>query len=589
MLSDSLKLNQALLLVNKINISDTLEVYYQLEECFGCPLDRLRPQASLDNNLNEQQERFVIDTQHEFHLELRQLEANVTKSWCKLDDLSLNSYGRYRIDVSRSVNQMAVEFSETNLKAEQNRPLRCELNTLDSGECLMCPVAIMICILLAALVSEQIYAKFWPPNRRRPVSDSSDQDNNLGANTSEGLKAGNDRIESLDIFRGLTLAGMIFVNYGGAGYAALEHTAWDGLTLADLVFPFFIFSMGASVAITARGLLRKHQKSFHLVALRIIRRALILAMLGIFLNSKWIDYDQAKSLHLLRLTGVLQRFSVSYLIVALMYCIELKISEWTRAQSLSSVPYLSKVIGVVFELLIAVNYGAIYVYFTFFFQFDLNCPVGYIGPGGRTEGGRYANCTGGAAAWIDRLLLGPNHMYNDHEVKQVFGTEVSHDPEGILGYTTSILLTLIGLQCGKILIRARATHKQKILSLSQMAMAMAAASSLVVLIPINKRLWSLTFITVSALAAYITVILFYTLVDVYSYKQSILLRLLSSAGKNSIFLYVGHSLVHEMLPFWFPIGPQATHLELLLRLSWSTFVWILISQFMATRKLFIKV
>lgn len=637
----NLKINEALVLVNKINISNPIAVYYQLEECFGCPPDELKPRATLGDDANAQ-DQYVIGTQNNFHLELRQLDTGqppqTTKNWCSFNNVALNSYGQYRIDVSPA------KVSDYNHPKDQHKSLGCELETIDSGECLLCPLAILVCILIGIVVLEQVYARFWLSNRQRTAqsgrterklstaleSHQVDRQENEAtaddgdANTPQDLTpnvpdldmdtsasrrrssinqtTGDDnalqeevsnnafkrhRIECLDIFRGLTLAGMIFVNYGGAGYALLEHKAWNGITLADFVFPFFIFSMGASVAIAARSMFR-HQKSFYAISMKIFRRSCILALLGICLNSKWMDFDQSDGLKELRLTGVLQRFAISYLVIAMMYNIELTINRWIRAQSLTNVPYLSKLIGVLFEALAAINYIAIYVYLTFYFNYDSNCPTGYVGPGGQTEGGQYANCTGGAAAWLDRLLLGTNHLYTDHEVKQIFKTQITHDPEGILGYSTSILLTLIGLQCGKILV-GRKTHKQKILALCQWSIALGLASSLVIIIPINKRLWSLTFVTVTATAAFITIILLYVLVDIYSCKQSILVQLLSSAGKNSIFLYVGHSLIYGMLPWWYPIGQPVTHLQLLLRLSWATFVWLLIAHYMAIKKLFIRV
>lgn len=649
----NLGINEALLSLNRINISSSVEVYHQIDECFGCPLTKSKGFVAADSQQEfQKQEQFILSTKHNLQLELRQLDQgnspNSTRPWCRLDDVALNSHGQYRIDVSPTSKLTGGGVHQT---------LNCVLKTIDSGECLLCPFAILICVLFAIVALEQVYRKFWVPRRTSSSSelhygradrklsspdgtaqigsdgDSAtssgdvgqqvDEDNlnrrphdvgTLAAETqprrgcsqsnatqevsSMSLKASpKRRIECLDTFRGLTLAGMIFVNYGGAGYAIWEHKAWDGITLADFVFPFFIFSMGASIAISAGSMIKRHQKSFHAIAVKILKRSVILALLGFCLNSKWINYEQADGLSKLRLTGVLQRFAVSYMVIAFMYTIELTINKWTRAQSLSNVPYLNNLIGIILELFTAVNYLAIYVYMTFYFEFDSNCPVGYTGPGGMTDGGKFASCTGGTAAWLDRLLLGTNHMYNDHEVKETFKTQVSHDPEGLLGYTTSILLTLIGLQCGKILIcggdarngTVARPHRQKLFALGQWIVALALASSLVLVMPVNKRLWSLTFVIVTALAAFAIISMLYIMMDIYSCRKSFLLRLLSSAGKNSIFLYVGHSLIFGMLPWWFPIGDQTSHLQLLLRLAWSTFTWLLVAHYMALKGLFIRI
>lgn len=165
-----------------------------------------------------------------------------------------------------------------------------------------------------------------------------------------------------------------------------------------------------------------------------------------------------------------------------------------------------------------------------------------------------------------------------------------------LGYTTSILLTLVGLQCGKILttrpsqedVDDRNIHKQRLFRLIQWLVLVSLLSVAVVANPINKKLWSLTFISVSGACAYLILACFYILLDVYSCQRVFILRLLMSAGKNAIFLYVGHSLLHEMLPWHFAIN-ETSHLQLTLRLAWSTFVWLLIADFMASKRLFIKI
>lgn len=616
----NLRLNEALLVISPGNISGQIAVSYQDEECFGCPLTPLKP-------VEGEVDKFVLDTKHDVQIEVRQLNFNTTGSSCRFNDLALNSQGLYKLDVDPG----------------EGGKLDCKLRTLDNGECLLCPFAVLVCFLVAIMAIEHAWNKFWPEKRsksaseKKPEASSSElangakQDADSGTNPGSAppdvdqgasaqlpiddqpakasssaaesvepiqqgpnqtvpMQVAKQRIECLDIFRGMTLAGMIFVNYGGAGYPIWEHKSWDGITLADFVFPFFIFSMGASIAISVKSFIKRRRVSFGSISRKIFARSLKLLLLGIFLNSRAINYEQPDGLSRLRLTGVLQRFAISYFVVAFMYSTELQLNKWTRAQSLSYVPYLSKVFGVLFELLVATNYTAIYVYFTFYYEYDSTgkCPPGYTGPGGLTAGGQNAECTGGAAAWLDRLILGENHLYNDRDVKQVFKTQVTHDPEGLLGYTTSIVLTLIGLQCGK-LMTGRLTPRQKIISLAKWTFVLATSCSLIVVIPINKRLWSLTFVSVTALAAFVIITTLYILIDILSSKKTFFVQLLSSAGKNSIFLYVAHSLIHEMLPWWFPVGNQASHMQLLFRLVWSTLVWLLIAHYMAYKKLYMKV
>jgi len=114
------------------------------------------------------------------------------------------------------------------------------------------------------------------------------------------------RLKSLDTFRGLALTIMIFVNYGGGGYFFFAHSAWNGLTVADLVFPWFMWIMGVSMALSFSR--RKPQ------LYTILRRSFILFAIGLFLNSDGITDHP---LNEYRIPGVLQYFAVSFLVCGL--------------------------------------------------------------------------------------------------------------------------------------------------------------------------------------------------------------------------------------------------------------------------------
>lgn len=659
-----LGLDEASITINKTANSqlgaDPILVFYQIDECFGCPLEQLKKLEGSDQT-------FVLGTKYSVDLELRRIKqqhhqhpVGGSSLVCNLAKLSLRNHARYRIDIQEeTINQQNISSATGS---------SCSLQTIEEGDCSYCPIALLFLVLLLVTAFEKLYTIFIDRSRhsggggitttsRRPISKSSvttiggDQTKNGNVNHQEGEEdideglpvsadntprpeealtaqmiqapdspsqqaaaSGNQdiilrqdiegdstfgsrvarpRIESLDAFRGLTIAGMIIVNYGGAGYKVLEHQPWDGLTLADLVFPFFIFSMGASIALSTKSLM-KRGKSLQEIFVKIIRRACILMLLGLCLNSKWLNV-QTQGLDQLRLTGVLQRFSISYLVVASMYAIKLSVIKWIKAQSLYRVPLVSRLVGIVFEYLTALNYLAVYLYVTFFLPYSDTCPTGYLGPGGMTENGIYANCTGGAAAWLDRTVLGQRHLYHDHDVMQVFKTKQSHDPEGLLGNTTSVLLTLVGLQCGKILSRSKranninsSVHRSRLQSFIKWQLFLALISISAIFIPINKRLWSLPFVSVTAIFAFALMTLLYTLLDIYECQRTFLIRLLISAGKNSIFLYVGHSLLSGMLPWHFYVD-ESFHLQLLLRLSWSTLCWLLIAHYMASKRLFIRV
>lgn len=149
------------------------------------------------------------------------------------------------------------------------------------------------------------------------------------------------------------------------------------------------------------------------------------------------------------------------------------------------------------------------------------------------------------------------------------------------------MLTLAGLQCGKALVN-NATHKSRLLGMLQWLVLLSVASASTIAIPINKRLWSFSFVTVTGAVAFLVMILLYLLIDMFNCRRTLILRLLSSAGKNAIFLYVGHSLLAGMLPWYFSVDSNS-HLQLLLRLAWATFIWLLVAHYMALKNLFIKV
>src|SRR5262249_22048193 len=129
------------------------------------------------------------------------------------------------------------------------------------------------------------------------------------------VRPGRHHLESLDAFRGLTIAGMILVNNPGtwdAVYAPFVHADWNGCTLADLVYPFFLVILGLALpfALARRRASGAEMRQVHL---RIVRRAVLLFALGFVLNLVAAQF----SLETVRIPGVLQRIALVYLVAAL--------------------------------------------------------------------------------------------------------------------------------------------------------------------------------------------------------------------------------------------------------------------------------
>src|SRR5205085_4674700 len=139
-----------------------------------------------------------------------------------------------------------------------------------------------------------------------------------------GAPASTTRMLSLDVFRGMTVAGMILVNNPGtwgAIYSPLEHATWDGWTPTDLIFPFFLFIVGTAIAL-ARSRRAEGDGSNRDLYVKIVRRSLIIYALGTFLA--WFPFYNFTT-HIfigfstVRLTGVLDRIAVCYLFAALIF------------------------------------------------------------------------------------------------------------------------------------------------------------------------------------------------------------------------------------------------------------------------------
>merc|ERR1712130_136077 len=119
------------------------------------------------------------------------------------------------------------------------------------------------------------------------------------------------RIHSLDVFRGFCVFGMMFVNYGGGLYWFFDHSRWHGLTLADLVMPWFMFVMGIGISFSLSSLSSRNLTKFE-VAKKVAIRSFKLLFLGLWIVNVNYAYDT------FRIPGVLQRFFISYLTVGML-------------------------------------------------------------------------------------------------------------------------------------------------------------------------------------------------------------------------------------------------------------------------------
>jgi predicted acyltransferase len=289
-----------------------------------------------------------------------------------------------------------------------------------------------------------------------------------------------ERLLSLDAFRGMTVAGMLLVNDPGSWshiYPPLEHAAWHGWTPTDLIFPFFLFIAGITTQLSL-GARRTRGDDEHAIRAQIIRRGALIFLFGFLINGfpffTWGDvpgiadpslFDRIiDRLHHWRVMGVLQRIGLAYLCAAL----------------LSQKSSLRQQIAIIATLL-----------FGYWFVMTL-LPV----PGEGTIGALLLDTPGRTmAAWVDRAVLDwsrwglGNHLWASSE---------TWDPEGVLSTVPAIGTAMLGNLAGR-WIGERRPLTERLAGLSAAgALAMMVGLMWHWVFPINKSLWTSSYVLFSA-------------------------------------------------------------------------------------------
>lgn len=307
-------------------------------------------------------------------------------------------------------------------------------------------------------------------------------------------------------------------------------------------------------------------------------------VIGLFLNTAY-----GATFETIRLFGVLQRFGIAYLVVSLLHVafVAHNVSADTRFQQ------IFYDIRTIWKQWIVVIFITI-VHLVILFGLKVpSCSKGYMGPGGIHDYIQHKNCTGGAIGFIDRAILGESHMYQRASIRKVYDALV-FDPEGVFGCLLTILQVFLGVQCGVTLL-VYPTAKDRIRRWIFWAFGLGVITSILTLfsvddgiIPINKNLWSLSFVSVTCSLAFLLLSLIYFLVDVRGIGGDFWTIFLYP-GLNAIVLYVGHSIFHKMWPFHFSFDVMNTHFILLLENFYTVVIWILIAHKLYHKKIFYSV
>ena len=305
------------------------------------------------------------------------------------------------------------------------------------------------------------------------------------------------RLVSVDLLRGLTLAFMILVNDNGderVAYWPLKHAAWSGFTPTDLVFPTFLFVVGITIVLSTGKRLQQGATRATLIG-HIVRRALILFLLGLVVNSA--PFFRIATM---RYYGVLPRIALCYLIVATFYTLR---PGWR-----------SKAVALAVAL---VGYYAL---------MRLVPVPGYGLPGRDVP---LLDHDGNLAAWLDRQIFSPAHLY-----------ERTRDPEGLLSTLPALGTTLIGTLTG-IWLKSSRTLQQKAAGIA-IAGVSAVAAGLVwnLAFPINKKLWTSSYVLFAGGLSLLLLAFFLWIADLRPAleRPSWLRQSLLVFGTNAIFAYV---------------------------------------------------
>jgi predicted acyltransferase len=303
------------------------------------------------------------------------------------------------------------------------------------------------------------------------------------------------RLTSLDAFRGLTIAGMILVNNPGSWghvYPPLLHAEWHGWTPTDLVFPFFLFIVGVSVPFSFAKRLERGDSRGTLF-LHILRRSAILFGLGLFMAA-------FPRFHILdiRIMGVLQRIGVVYLLAASSYLI------------LKPRGRLLLLLGLLF------GYWALLTL----------VPVPGFGPGDLSP-------EGNLGAYLDRMILG------DHLWREMW------DPEGLLSTLPAVGTTLLGLVAGEWIRWDRAQGRVVLGLLLGGAVGVALGSLWGLVFPINKAIWTSSYVLFTAGAASLLLGIMYWVMEVRGKRAWAKPFLVY--GMNAIAVFVASGLLARVM------------------------------------------
>lgn len=329
------------------------------------------------------------------------------------------------------------------------------------------------------------------------------------------------RFLPLDVLRGMTICFMIIVNTpGGPSYWPLDHAPWNGFTPTDLVFPTFLFCVGNAMSFTMR---KYEEQGRSAVLSKIFKRTALIFLCGFLLY--WFPFfrhtDAGWSLRPLshtRILGVLQRIALCYGIAALMIYFLPRNAVWAMA------------------IIFLLGYWFLAWYFG--------------DPGGVSPHSLVGPYTihGNADLKLDRLIMGDNHLYRDSSPP---ANGFPFDPEGLLSTLPAIVNTIAGYYAGLYVQKNGRTAKKIWQMIFIGALLVIVAWCWNPVFPINKKLWTSTFVVNTVGIDLILLGFLIFVIDFRGWKSWT--PFFVTVGKNPLAVYLLSELLIVVL-FLIPVG-----------------------------------
>lgn len=334
------------------------------------------------------------------------------------------------------------------------------------------------------------------------------------------VKEPGHRLVSLDAFRGFTVAAMIVVNTPASEehvFSSLAHSPWNGVTPTDYIFPFFIFIVGISIALSYSKLLAKAVPKSQLIS-KALKRGMLIFLLGIFLGL-FPDFNFSE----VRIPGVLQRIALVFVACAILYVY----TNWKQQAWIGA--------------------GLLLLYWALMAW----VPVPGIGAGVLEPGQNLA-------AWIDSMII-PGKMWQ--------GT---WDPEGILGTLPAIATGLSGMLIGRVLMTNSFSRERKIIWIFCAGLLSFGLGTLWGWVfPLNKNLWTSSYVLYTSGLAAMIFALFYFIIDELGYSRWAKVGVVF--GLNAITAYV----IGAMLPPLVAFGKEDYLKAFVYENAWAPFASLL--------------